>query len=272
MLTIRLSRRAAVLSAVAAAIACASAMAQDQQDQAPAVSAVAAPCKVQSDIAHFELPLTSLAHRLAIGKPIRIVAIGSSSTAGFGASSLAAAYPSRLEAELREHFPGHALTVLNRGVYSEELPNMIARFDTAVIAERPHLVIWQFGTNALMYDRPLNPGLVAAGIARLKAVGADVVLMDPQYAPRVLTKPARDALIARMAQAAREYKVDLLHRYDIMRHWHEVEGLPFETFVTKDGLHLNDWGYACVAKSLGVAIAEATSRPTNQVAAPVRSR
>jgi len=26
-----------------------------------------------------------------------------------------------------------------------------------------------------------------------------------------------------MAQTAKEYKVDLLHRYDIMRHWHEVE-------------------------------------------------
>ena len=265
----RLPRRAAVLPAVAVAIACGCATAQDQ---APAASPVSAECKVQSEIAHFDLPLIRLAHRLSIGRPIRIVAIGSSSTAGFGASSPGATYPSRLEAELREHFPGHALTVLNRGVNSEELPNMIARFDAAVIAERPHLVIWQFGTNALMYDRPLNPGRVAAGVARLKAVGADVVLMDPQYAPRVLAKPARDALIARMAQAAREYKVDLLHRYDIMRHWHEVEGVPFDTFVTQDGLHLNDWGYACVAKTLGFAIADATARPTNQVAVPSKRR
>jgi acyl-CoA thioesterase I len=239
------------------------------QDQTPTI---AAQCKVQSEIARFDLPLTNLAHRLSISKPIRVVAIGSSSTAGFGASSPAATYPSRLEAELHEHFPGQALTVLNRGVYSEELPNMIARFDTAVIAERPHLVIWQFGTNALMYDRPLNPALVAAGVARLKAAGADVVLMDPQYAPRVLAKPAHDAVIARMAQTAKEYKVDLLHRYDIMRYWHEIEGLPFETFVTKDGLHLNDWGYACVAKSLGVAIAEATARPTAKIAAPAKRR
>ena len=149
---------------------------------------------------------------------------------------------------------------------------MIARFDTAVIAERPHLVIWQFGTNALVNDRPLTPGLVATGVARLKAIGADVVLMDPQYAPRVLAKPARDVLIARMAQAAKENRVDLLRRYDIMRHWHEVEGLPFETFVTQDGLHLNDWGYACVAKSLGVAIAEATSRPMDKVALPNKRR
>lgn len=267
MLERGLPRAAAVLSAVA--FACGFAMAQDQ---GPAVAPASAQCQVQPDIVRFERPLTNLARRLSIGRPVRIVAIGSSSTAGFGASSPRATYPSRLEAELRGHFPGRALTVLNRGVYSEELPNMIARFDTAVIAERPHLVIWQFGTNALMYDRPLNPALVAAGVARLRAVGADVVLMDPQYAPRVLAKPARDVLIARMAQAAKEYRVDLLHRYDMMRHWHEVEGLPFETFMTPDGLHLNDWGYACVAKSLGVAIAEATSRPTNQVAAPSRRR
>jgi lysophospholipase L1-like esterase len=265
MLERGLPRGAAVLSA----FACGFAMAQDQ---GPAVAPASAQCQVQPDIVRFERPLTNLARRLSIGRPIRIVAIGSSSTAGFGASSPRATYPSRLEAELREHFPGRALTVLNRGVYSEELPNMIARFDNAVIAERPHLVIWQFGTNALMYDRPLNPALVAAGVARLRAVGADVVLMDPQYAPRVLAKPARDVLIARMAQAAKEYRVDLLHRYDMMRHWHEVEGLPFETFLTPDGLHLNDWGYACVAKSLGAAIAEATSRPTNQVAAPRKRR
>jgi len=265
--------RAAVLSAVTDAIACGSAVAQDQASLAPpAATLVAAQCKVQSDIAQFDLPLTRLAHRLSIGRPVRIVAIGSSSTAGFGASSPGATYPSRLEAELREHFPGHALTVLNRGVFGEELPNMIARFDTAVIAERPHLVIWQFGTNALMYDRPLNPALVAAGVARLKAVGADVVLMDPQYAPRVLAKPARDAVIARMAAAAKEYKVDLLHRYEIMRRWHEVEGLPFETFVTRDGLHLNDWGYACVAKTLGFAIAEATARPTDKIAVSIKRR
>jgi hypothetical protein len=44
---------------------------------------------------------------------------------------------------------------------------------------------------------------------------------------------------------------------------------PFETFVTPAmGFTFNDWGYACVARSLGVAIAEATS--DDQVAAPSR--
>jgi len=265
-----LLRCAALSSAVAIAVVCGPAKAQDQ---APTTEAAPAICNVQTDIARFDRPLTNLSHRLSAGMPIKIVAIGSSSTAGFGASSPAGSYPSQLEAELHQHFPGHALTVVNRGVNSEEIPNMVARFETAVIAERPQLVIWQFGTNALMYDRPLDPhGLIAAGIARLKTIGADVVLMDLQYSPRVLAKPGREAILAHIIRAAKVNKVGLLRRYDMMRHWHEVDGLPFETFMTWDGLHMNDWGYACVAKSFGVAIAEATTRPTDKVAGPGKRR
>jgi len=37
--------------------------------------------------------------------------------------------------------------------------------------------------------------------------------------------------------------------------------LEFGTFVSPDGLHMNDWSYACMAKGLGNAIAEAAQRP-----------
>ena len=46
-----------------------------------------------------------------------------------------------------------------------------------------------------------------------------------------------------------------------MRNWHETDNMPFETFVAPDGLHMNDWSYACCAKLLGSAIAEAATRP-----------
>ena len=36
-----------------------------------------------------------------------------------------------------------------------------------------------------------------------------------------------------------------------MRHWHEQQKIPTEAFITPDGLHLNDWGYACFAQLLG---------------------
>ena len=41
----------------------------------------------------------------------------------------------------------------------------------------------------------------------------------------------------------------------------------FEKFVSPDRLHMNDWGYACLAKLLGAAIAEAATRPIASAAA-----
>jgi lysophospholipase L1-like esterase len=231
-------------------------------------------CAVKADIAHFDQRLPRVALRLAGGVPIKIVAIGSSSTFGAGASSPANSYPSRLEAELRQHFPGHPITVVNRGVNGEEATDMVARFATSVIAEDPHLVIWQVGTNSLLRDRPLDvrSTVLQDGITQLKSRRMDVVLMDPQYAPRVLAKSDHEAAVAQIASVAKDQKVGLLHRYDLMRHWHDIERLAFETFVTGDGLHMNDWGYNCLATSLGVAIADAATRPTETAVLPAVKR
>jgi acyl-CoA thioesterase I len=227
-------------------------------------------CAVQPDIARFDQRLSRVALRLAGGVPIKIVAIGSSSTFGAGSSSPANSYPSRLEAELRRHFPDHPITVVNRGVNGEEATDMLARFATNVIAEDPHLVIWQVGTNSLLRDRPLDvrSKVLQDGITQLKSRRVDVVLMDPQYVPRVLAKSDHEAAVAQIASVAKDQKVGLLHRYDMMRHWHDVERLAFETFVTSDGLHMNDWGYSCLATSLGVAIADAATRPTETAVLP----
>ena len=282
-------RRVATLSALALAVtvACNPLLAQDRTSSAAATGAPKAPkaaeapkaaqtakCAVQPDIARFDQRLSRVALRLSGGVPIKIVAIGSSSTAGAGASSAANTYPSRLEAELRRHFPDHPITVVNRGVNGEEATDMLARFETSVIAEDPHLVIWQVGTNSLLRDRPIDvrSKVLQDGIAQLKSRRMDVILMDPQYVPRVLAKPARDAAVAQIASVAKEQKIGLLHRYDMMRHWYEVERLAFETFVTSDGLHMNDWGYGCLAASLSVAIADAATRPTETAVLPAANR
>ncbi len=77
---------------------------------------------------------------------MKIIAVGSSSTAGAFASSPDKSYPSRLAVELKERFPGQPITVINRGVNGEEAPDNLARLDTDVIAEKPDLILWQVGT------------------------------------------------------------------------------------------------------------------------------
>jgi acyl-CoA thioesterase-1 len=261
-------RRTAVISAVATASILASLTARALPPGPIAASAPAATvqhppaCVITADEARFDFPLPHTAKRLASGEPIKIVALGSSSTYGAGASTSAASYPSRLAEELGKHFPGHEFTVLNRGVNGEEITDMLARLDTAVIAERPDLVLWQVGTNSVLRDIALGPQVAELheGLTRLKATGADVVLIDPQYAPRVIAKPTCDGMVSLIAATAKAEHVGVFHRFEQMRHWYKAEHLPFEAFVSQDGLHMNDWSYACLAKALGTAIAEAMTR------------
>ena len=221
-------------------------------------------CNVPVNLARFDKPLNRTGQRLAAHLPVTIVAVGSSSTAGAFASSSAASYPSRLEAELRQRFPGATITVLNRGANGEEAAEMLARLDK-VLAENPDLILWQVGTNAVLRDHNIDTSaaLIREGVERMKASGADVVLIDPQFAPKVLAKPDAQHMVELIGATAKAENVDLFHRFAVMRHWLETEHIGFETFLSPDGLHMNDWSYGCVAKVLAVAIEEAATRATS---------
>jgi hypothetical protein len=220
-------------------------------------------CDAPFSMTRFANPLTRVAERLKSGEPITIVAIGSSSTAGSGASSPAATYPSRLEVELTQRLPGHPITVLNRGVGGEEVGDMLKRFDTDVIAARPDLVLWQFGTNLLIRNDKLDGQDVAIreGITKIRSIGADAVLIDPQFAPKVVVNPGASRMVELIASTAKREDINLFPRFDVMRRWHDVDHMAFKTFVSPDGLHMNDWSYGCLASALSVAISEAAQRP-----------
>jgi acyl-CoA thioesterase I len=217
-------------------------------------------------------PLRRTAQRLAAGLPLTIVAVGSSSTSGAGASSSAASYPSRLEVELKERFPHRTIRVLNRGVSGEEVDDMLARFDKTVFAEQPDLVLWQVGTNTVLRGNNLNraQSLIHEGLERLKASGADVVLLDAQYAPKVIVRPDAENMVEFLSAEAKAQNVSVFHRFALMREWLHVQQIPFETFLSPDGLHMNDWSYACVAKLLAGAIDEAATRASAIAGAPRR--
>ena len=220
-------------------------------------------CSDNAHLGRLSAPLARMRRLVATGRPVTIMALGSSSTAGAGASSPAASYPARLEVELRNRFPGVAITVLNRGVNGEEAADMLARFDQAAADDKPDVVLWQLGTNSVLRDHPIGPvdRLIIEGLARMKALGVDVVLIDPQFAPKVLAKPDAENMVSVIATESTSRGVDLFPRFAVMREWHDAAAIPFEAFLSPDLLHMNDWGYACFAKLLGVAMAEAATRP-----------
>lgn len=228
-------------------------------------------CDAPASVVRLAHPLSRVAQKLANRQPVVIVAIGSSSTAGAGASSKAANYPSRLALELKRRFPRQMITIINRGINGEVITDMLKRFDRAVVAAKPDLVLWQLGTNSVLRNRDINHdgAAIREGLAKIRATGADVVLIDPQFAPKVIVKPDAKHMVALISDIANTQDTDLFRRYAMMKRWREHDRMAFESFLARDGLHMNDWSYACMAKSLGAAIAEAATRQVAAVAMDV---
>jgi lysophospholipase L1-like esterase len=216
-------------------------------------------CKGKAGIARFENGgLIHVAARIAQKETITVVAFGSSSTEGIGASNARATYPARLEAELKQQFPGIPVRVVNRGVSGEDVSEMLKRFDRDIMKVKPDLVIWQLGTNAILRDDGITPEqpLIMEGLRRLKKANADVVMMDPQFAPKVLRDPDAIPMVEMMSKIAKESNIPLFHRFELMRHWRDDLEMPYEKFLSPDLLHMNDFSYGCTARYLAAAIAD----------------
>ncbi|MBI0535545.1 SGNH/GDSL hydrolase family protein [Roseomonas sp. KE2513] len=232
-----------------------------------ALRAAAAECPA-APVQPLSLPAT--AATMAAGRPVSILAFGSSSTEGFAASSPEASYPARLQARLRAALPGHLVTVLNRGRGGEEVAEMMRRLKRDVLEASPTLVIWQVGSNAVL--RAMPPALyrerVEAGLDRLRAAGIEVVLMDNQEAPKLQAWPEGNAqILAQTAGIAHDRGVPLFSRSALMRRW-QGEGVPTAAVIGPDGLHHTDLGYDCVAAALADSILAAL-RPVLSPAAEV---
>lgn len=202
--------------------------------------------------------------------PVRIVAMGSSSTAGRGD---VVPYPYRLEMYLRQHFkdvlhrPDLRIEVLNRGRGGEEATEELGRFEADIFHDDPALVIWQVGTNAVfhndLYDVDVVAGDIRKGLAQLRARGFEVLLIDPQYVTKMLwddRAELSDKMVRLIREAAREAEVSLFQRWALMRHWHVQNGVSLDQLIDTsdpDKLHQSDWSTQQVSIALKNAILKA---------------
>ena len=213
------------------------------------------------DIVGFRLPLPHMAARVSRGDPVKIVAIGSSSTRGAGGTE---PYPSLLQEALKARYPGRQIDVLNKGVDGEEAANEVKRFAQDVVAQQPTLVIWQVGTNAAWkgYDLDEVEKTIRNGLIELKSLDADVVLMDLQYTTAMIdpvTLANSHDMNARIARIARELDVNVFRRFALMRFWNVVWKVPVADLTEPGGdhLHQSDLSYRGLALAFDRVIAEA---------------
>jgi acyl-CoA thioesterase-1 len=193
------------------------------------------------------VPPTRTQAKLRAGQPITIVALGSSSTTGFG--TFGPGYPEVLKTELSRLHPSLHIDVINSGRILDTLGGMIARIDTDVLKYKPDLVVWQLGTNAVVWHGIASGAKqsLRKGVERLKKANADVILMDLQDSPIVRARSSRAVMEKLIADVALEEAVGLFPRYRLMQRARAdgVSGL-----VAFDGLHNSGDGYLCIGRAL----------------------
>lgn len=181
----------------------------------------------------FQPRVLSLRHtRAAVlaGKPLVIVALGSSSTAGVGAGNRGDAYPAQLEAELERRLAGRDVTVINKGVGGQTARGMASRIEDDVVSLQPQLVIWQTGTvdAANSVDPEEFARALSQGIEILVKEGIDVILMNMQYWRRLELIVNYEPYLEAMAAAVAQSDAMLFDRLEMMRYWADSGRLDFD--------------------------------------------
>jgi acyl-CoA thioesterase I len=233
-----------------ASVLCFFSQATRAQDQI-SPSSPAAACLAFKTGLSLGAPLPFTKAKLRAGGTLTIVALGSSSTTGFGAFGTGTPFPEVMTRELARIYPSAQIALINSGRLMENLADNIARLDRDVLSHKPDLLIWQIGTNDVVWRGIADNAqdMLSEAVRRIKAANTDIILLDLQFAPWVLANNRYDRMERIIADVANQQKVGHFPRFILMKRAIEagVTGL-----VSWDGLHNSTEGYACV----GVALAQ----------------
>lgn len=256
-MTIRSGRVRRALLGASLACAFTAVQAQDSPAVVPVPDATQAVCVTPKAMARLDGSLPATQRQFRKGRPITIVAFGSSSTFGHGSTQVIYTYPSRLGEELQKRWPTHAIKVVNKGVSGEDADEELLRLKRDVLGDKPQLVIWQIGTNAVMRNVDLDEfeKSVQKGVTQIRATGADLVLMDLQFAPKVADASGHQKMLELFDKIGKRNKIPVFHRFAIMQYWSgEMHDRYVKDMVYNDGLHMTDRSYGCIATALADAI------------------
>jgi len=201
-------------------------------------------------------PLPRTKAKLGAGQTLKIVALGSSATSGFGVLT-GRAFPDVMKQELTRLRPAARIELINSGRIMENIPDNIARLDNDVLRHKPDLVVWQLGSNdAVWRGIAANAKeMLTDAVKRLKAANADVVLVDLQYAPLVLLTSRHVRMEGIIADVSREQNVGQFPRFVLMKR--AIDG-GVRGLVGFDGLHKSAEGHRCIGVALAQMIGAAT--------------
>lgn len=221
----------------------------------PELSVLTTPCFVpDGELATMAPGFGRTVEKLSSTKQLRILAIGSSSTWGVGASSLKRNYPSRLEAILEKVWKGVEIEVVNRGVGGEVAAQTAYRLLDEINLVQPDIVLWQVGTNDALHNVPLEAfeKTVRETIAEVRKRNIDIVLVGLQYTPKYARHEHYYRIRKALDDVATDEKLLYVRRYRAMEFIANTKANL--EMMASDNFHLNDLGYQCMAEHIAQAV------------------
>jgi acyl-CoA thioesterase-1 len=197
------------------------------------------------------------AGRAGSHRPLRVLAIGSSSTLGVGASAPTNAYPAQLAVDLSSQW-GIAAEVRNAGVGGEVSSATLTRLRGELASRLPDLVIWQVGTNDAVagVDAADFRANLEAGVAAARAQRVPMILVDPQFYFGIKDLARYKEFVAIVGDVGARMHVPVFSRFAMMQAWGAKSPAALSAALARDGFHMDDEGYACFARALAGDIAQ----------------
>ena len=222
------------------------------------VASPAKSCEVPAYLTETGAKLAKVADKVKTDRALDIVVVGSGSSNLSGPDGAAAAYPARLQAYLVQKLPGVAVQVTTDLHPRQTAEEVAEALEKTIAPRKPTLVIWQTGTvDAIKsIDADDFRSAINDGIAALKAAGSNVILMNPQYNPRMETMVSFTTYLDTMRVVAQDTDVPLFDRFSVMRHWTEVG--DFDLSATTHSLALAKGVHDCIGRALADMVVEAS--------------
>ena len=183
-------------------------------------------------------------------KPVKIVALGDSLTAGLGVAA-ADAFPVQLERALRAK--GHAVEIVNAGVSGDTVSGGLARLDWSV-PEDADAVIVELGANDALrgIDPAVTRKVLEEILQRLKERNLPVLLTGMRAPPN---------LGPEYAAAFEPIYAELAKKYDALLYPFFLDGVAAERSLNQgDGIHPTAEGVRVIVRGILPKVEELIAR------------
>ncbi len=225
---------------------------------------VSAPCRNPDIAAQRDIALPAVAAALRERRPLKILAIGASGSAG--ADPHSGGYHAGIESRLEALLKGVDVVMVDRGVSGELARDAAERIKAEVALDQPSLVLWQVGTSdAMARIAPEEFEATLSDTVRwLKEHNVDVVLVGLHFVRTLVSDRSYQQIREVVSRVARAEKVLRMARYELAE-WLEQAKTGASGSDPPDEFELTERSYGCMAEHVARTIAATVLSPPPRV-------